>query len=184
MSQLAGNTTFTADELLRMRDDPRGFELVHGHLLEKTASRESSKISGQIIYLLKLVAAKTLEAEVYNSELGYQCFKNDPNHIRKPDVSLVRSERLSALGNVGYMPIPADLAAEVISKNDLEYDVTSKVEEYLANGFRSVWVVDPQSKLVTIHRADGSVTKLRENDTITGESALPTFQCKVAEFFV
>jgi Uma2 family endonuclease len=81
------------------------------------------------------------------------------------------------------MPIPADLVVEVLSPNDHIYDVNKKVELYLACGFRLVWVVDPEVRIVYVHRADGSVTKLHENDEITGEGALPGFRLKVAEFF-
>jgi Uma2 family endonuclease len=81
------------------------------------------------------------------------------------------------------MPIPADLAVEVLSPTDLAYDVAAKIDEYLRNGFPLVWVVEPNTRTVVVHRADGSVTKLRDNDEISGESALPDFRCKVAEFF-
>jgi Uma2 family endonuclease len=61
--------------------------------------------------------------------------------------------------------------------------VNKKVEFYLANGFPLVWIVDPEVKIVYVHRADGSVTKFHEKDQITGEAALPSFRCEVAEFF-
>ena len=81
------------------------------------------------------------------------------------------------------MPIPADLAVEVLSPNDSVYEVNRKVERYLASGFGLVWVVDPEVKIVYVHRSDGTVAKLHETDEITGEAALPGFGRKVAEFF-
>lgn len=36
---------------------------------------------------------------------------------------------------------------------------------------------------VTIYRADGSVAYLHESDEITGEAALPSFRCRVADLF-
>lgn len=81
------------------------------------------------------------------------------------------------------MTIPPDLAVEVISPGDLAYDMAQKIEEYLKNGFRLIWIVYPNTKTVAIHRADGTVSHLHEQDEITGESAIPTFRCKVAEFF-
>ena len=82
-----------------------------------------------------------------------------------------------------YMPIPPDLAVEVVSPNDLATELDIKVEEYLNNGFALVWVVEPATRTVTIHRADGSLARLHAKDEITGETALPSFRCKVAEFF-
>jgi Uma2 family endonuclease len=81
------------------------------------------------------------------------------------------------------MPIPADLVVEVLSPNDHVYNVNQKVEQYLASGFKLVWVVDPALKIVYVHREDGTIAKLREDDEITGEAALPGFRRKVAELF-
>ena len=86
-------------------------------------------------------------------------------------------------GDRGYMPIPADLAVEVVSPNDLAYELAEKVEEYLLAGFGAIWVVHPNLKTVTLYRAGGSVSVLHENDIISGDPALPDFRCRVGEFF-
>jgi Uma2 family endonuclease len=175
----------TADELYAMEDSV-GYELVDGQLRERNVSKESSRIGMEIGRQLGNEAKRTGEAEVYGSDLGYQCFPPESTKdIRKPDASVVRKERLAALpADFGYMPIPADLVVEVVSPNDLAYELNEKVEEYLSAGFPLVWVVDPPRKTITIHRGDGSVTKRHENDEISGESALPGFRCRVAELLV
>jgi Uma2 family endonuclease len=43
----------------------------------------------------------------------------------------------------GHTRIAPDLAAEVMSPNDLAYEVDRKVKEYLAAGVRLVWVINP-----------------------------------------
>jgi Uma2 family endonuclease len=175
--------TYTADDLLQMPDSV-GYELVDGQLRERNVSEESSGVAATNVILLGIEARRTNEAKIYGSDLGYNCFPPDAEkEIRKPDASLIRRERLAALkGRVGYMPIPADLVVEVLSPNDLIRDVNDKVEEYLAAGFGLVWVVDPKQKNVMVHRRDGSVTKVHENEEITGETALPGFRCRVGEF--
>jgi Uma2 family endonuclease len=184
MSTVASKTTFTPDDLIHLPDEGVGYELVDGQLVERNVSKESSRIAMQIARLLANEAAKTKEAEVYGSDLGYQCFPDDRNRIRKPDASLVRKERLQSIEpDPGFMPIPADLAVEVISPNDMWYAVSRKVEQYLSADFRLVWIVDPNTRVVVIHRVDGSVSKLHESDEITGEAALPSFRCRVSEFF-
>jgi Uma2 family endonuclease len=174
--------SYTTDDLLRM-EDSTGFELVDGQLRERTVSKESSRVGVTVARLLANEAARTGEAEVYGADLGYTCFPPDAEkEMRKADVSVIRKERLTGLkDDPGYMPIPADLAVEVLSPNDLIRNVNDKVEEYLSAGFGIVWVVDPVKKHVMIHRRDGSVAKVHENEEITGESALPGFRCLVAE---
>jgi Uma2 family endonuclease len=174
--------SYTAEDLLRM-PDATGYELVDGQLRERTVSKESSRVGLTVGRLLANEAARTGEAEVYGADLGYQCFPPDADkELRKADASVIRREKLAKIhGDPGYMPIPADLAVEVLSPNDLIRDVNDKVEEYLAAGFGIVWVVDPVKKHVMIHRRDGSVAKVHENEEISGETALPGFRCRVAE---
>jgi Uma2 family endonuclease len=83
----------------------------------------------------------------------------------------------------GYVRIAPDLAVEVISPNDLAYEVDDKVEEYLRAGVRLVWVVNPQTRTVRIHRADGSIAQRREGEDLTGDDVLPGFVCPLAAVF-
>jgi Uma2 family endonuclease len=79
--------------------------------------------------------------------------------------------------------IPPDLAVEVVSPNDLAYDVESKVVEYLDANVALVWVIDPEARTVRIYRRDGSISWLREQGELSGEDVLPGFQCRVATIF-
>jgi Uma2 family endonuclease len=175
--------TYTPEALLRL-PDAASYELVDGRLVERNVSAESSRVGLRIGGLLVAEADRTREAAAYGSDLGYRCFLNDPDRIRKPDASVIRKQRLEGVPrNTGYMPIPADLAVEVISPNDLFYEVMAKVEEYLNAGFGAVWVAHPQLKTVTVYKAGGVAAVLHENDQITGEPALAGFRCRVGDFF-
>src|SRR5262249_10914622 len=83
----------------------------------------------------------------------------------------------------GHVTIPPDLAVEVVSPNDLFYEVDRKVQEYLQAGVRLVWVVNPDCRLGWVHRADGSVGCVREQDELTGEDVLPAFRCPLRLIF-
>jgi len=182
MTLLAEKTYTTRDFL----DDPtlRRFELVDGHLRERVMSKRSSAIAGEILGLLRQEAKKAREAKVYPSDLGYDCFPDSTINLRFPDVSLIRSPRDAEVGDdPGFMSIPADLVVEVLSPNDRVNDVDDKIEDYLKAGFNLIWVVNPRRRSVHIYRRDGSEQLLNERDEITGESALPSFRCKVAAFF-
>jgi Uma2 family endonuclease len=173
----------TPEDLLRMQDN-QTLELVDGKIREKEVSQTSSRVGARIIRLLGAVSDQSSEAEIYGSDLGYECFPDDPNRIRKPDVSLIRRDRLKNLkGDHGFMPIPPDLAVEVLSPNDTTHEIGRKIREYRAADFNLIWIVDPELRTVTIYRPEGPITVLQENDDITGETALPTFRCRVGEFF-
>jgi hypothetical protein len=40
------------------------------------------------------------------------------------------------------------------------------------------------SRLVEVHRAQGTGTILRENDALDGEQVLPGFRCRVGDLFL
>lgn len=174
---------FTAADLANL-PDAKSYELVDGELVERHVSMESSEVAARIIRILGNEADRTGEAKVYANDLGFQCYPDDPERVRKPDGSVIRSDRVAALGgDRGYSPVVADLVVEVVSPRDLSYDVAAKVQEYLDAGFPLIWVVHPRVRTVTVYRGDVAVLVRRPGQTITAEPALAAFQCDVARFF-
>jgi Uma2 family endonuclease len=181
-------TTFTPEDLLRMPDG-EDYELVDGKLVERNMGLESSEIAGRIFFLIMLFLRTNRIGRLFPPDATYQCFSAAPNQVRKPDVSFIRLERLP--GNrlpEGHCPITPDLVVEVVSPNDLFYEVEEKVEQYLAAGVPLVWVVHPRNRTVQVRRQrtapQGPVSQLSEGDTISGENVLPGFTCEIREFFL
>ena len=81
------------------------------------------------------------------------------------------------------MIIPPDLVVEVVSPNDLAYEIDEKVQEYLDAGVQLVWVVNPALRTVRIYRADGTISGLHESDELSGENIVPGFHCPIANLF-
>ena len=183
MSSVAINTALTPDDLLAMPDGDR-YELVNGELVECDMAFASGLVAGEMLRQLGNFCADTHLGSVSSSDTGYQCFPDDPMKIRKPDVSVVRKGRLPADQVLeGYVRIAPDLAVEVVSPNDLFFEVEAKVAEYLDANVPLIWVVNPQIRMIAVHRADGSVTKLRDTDELSGENILPGFRCTVKDIF-
>jgi Uma2 family endonuclease len=177
----------TAEDVLSLPNNG-SMEFVNGRIVEKHVSELSADTEAQILFVLKRFTHDDGIAKVYPQSLGYQCFRmlpEDPDRMRKPDVTVIRMERQKALKikDPGYMPISPDLAVEVISRNDLAYEITEKVSEYRAAGFPLVWVVAPIARAVIVHPNPGRPFVLSEDDTIDAPNALPGFSCKVADLF-
>jgi Uma2 family endonuclease len=184
MTQLLPAYSGPSEEELDRLAHVAGIEFVNGQIVEKPVSAESSRVESKINFLLQSHVQRAGGAEVYGSSLGYRCFASEPERFRKPDVSAIRLERLQSLEpDPGLMPIPADLVVEVVSPGDVAADLEKKIEDYLANNFKLIWIVYPNTKTVVIYRGDGSISKLHVKDQISGETALPGFTCNVAEFF-
>ncbi len=184
MSTADVETRHTADELLELPDS-KSFELVDGLLVERNMGLESSWINAQLLILLGVHIRQESLGWLLDSEASYQCFGDDRDTVRKPDVSFIRRGRLKDERlPQGHCRIPPDLAVEVVSPNDRFYDVQAKVADYLSAGVLLVWIVNPADRSVTIY-ADGSdqPVVIRDGDELTGSDVLPDFRCEVKSLF-
>ncbi len=97
---------------------------------------------------------------------------------RSPDAAWVRRDRWDALTAVQkrkFAPICPDFVVELCSPNDDIEDVQAKMQEYLANGIRLGWLIDPETRRVEIYRPNQAVEILHNPATISGEDVLPGF---------
>ena len=182
---IAPSPALTPEELLLMPDEGQGIELVHGELRERNVRLRSSRIAGQIVFYIQSLARASDLGWVFGPGLGYRCFTDDLNRVRRADASFIALDRmpLAAYEDEGHTTTVPDLVAEVVSPNDLSHEVDEKRDEWLAAGVKIVWVVTPGVDTVEVYRQDGGHDFLRINDTLTAEGVLPGFSCPVADLF-
>ena len=70
---------------------------------------------------------------------------------RYPDVSFIRQERLPKKMR-SYPDIAPDLAVEVSSPYDREFEIEAKVKEYQKAGVKLVWAIHTYGRTVTVYR--------------------------------
>jgi Uma2 family endonuclease len=80
-----------------------------------------------------------------------------------------------------FILIP-DLAIEVVSQNDSYVEIQDKVNRYLRDGVRLIWVVDPFSRQVSVYEGERYLT-LGENDTLTGGEVIPDLAINLVDLF-
>ena len=179
----AAPTLLDPDELLAMPDGDR-YELIDGIPVEKAVGAESDYIALAIARLFREHCLDSRQGLAFG-DTGYRCSPTNPQRVRRPDASVILAGRLpNDRPPKGFITIAPDLAAEVISPNDLYEEVEEKVNEYLAAGVRLVWVVSPGSKTVLVRRPDGTAVVVGPDGELSGEGVLPGFACKVADLFV
>ncbi len=171
----------TAEELLKAQDIGR-CELVRGELrMMIPPSAEHGRVTINITGpILTHARAKGL-GTIYAAETGFLLARN-PDTVRAPDVAFVRAGR-GPTPERGYYPGAPDLAVEVLSPDDRPGYVRDKVAEWLEAGSLAVWVVDPRTKIVTVHEPGRAPVALGENDTLRGGDVLPGFALVVARVF-
>ena len=177
----ATKTVYTPEDLLSMPDG-KSFELANGELLERKMGIESSWVAGRLHTRLdQFCEAKNLGWALI-ADAGYQCFPHEPSRVRKPDVSFIRYGRLpDEVLPKGWAKIPPDLAVEVASPNDLAGELDEKLADYDKAGIPLIWVIYLLSRTVMVYRADGTISRLREDDELSGEGVIPGFRCRVRD---
>lgn len=172
----------SADQLLKLREPGCRHELVRGEL-----RRMSNAGWWHGLVAMRLGARMQLHADthrlgaVFAAETGFLLERN-PDTVRSPDVAFVQGSRIPRQRSRGYFDGAPDLAVEVTSPNDTPSAIDEKAHAWLAGGTRLVWVVDPETRGVRVHRP-GSVVDLAPTDELRGEDVLPGFELPIAALF-
>ncbi len=159
------------------------FELVRGEVIEVSRpTRIHGRVCARTAFKLELYAEKRKKGYVVSNDSGV-VLEHDPGTVRGPDVGWYEdAEDFQDLPRK-WGDVPPRVAVEVLSPNDTARYITIKTTDYLDNGVDLVWVIDPESRTITVYSKTG-VKKLTEKNTLTGGDVLPGFRCKVADLFV
>lgn len=156
----------TAADLWRMPAEGARCELVEGQLLMMSpAGGRHGRIALKLGRRLGDHVERYDLGQTYAAETGFLLHR-DPDTVRAADVAFVTHGRLGAWGDEpGYLPLAPNLVAEVVSPADRPAQVADKTRQWLEAGVDAVLVVDPQQRLVQVHRPGRPVA-------ISGESPL------------
>ncbi len=95
---------------------------------------------------------------------------------RSPDLAWVAQERWDALTpeeRQGFVPLCPDFVVELRSPSDSWQRLAAKMDEYMANGCRLGWLIDPQERRMAIYRRDRPIEILTAPALLSGEDVLP-----------
>ncbi len=102
-----------------------------------------------------------------------------PNRaLRSPDASWVLKSRLAELTDEqkrGFTQICPDFVIELRSSSDRLSLLRRKMDEYIANGARLGWLIDPLELRAHIYRPNTPVETLERPQSLSGEPELPGF---------
>jgi Uma2 family endonuclease len=114
-----------------------------------------------------------------------------PNGARRsPDVSWILKSRwnqLSLESKRKFSPLAPDFVIELVSPSDgasSRYkDLQTKMQEYIDNGVRLGWLINPDAKTVEIYRVGQVKEVLQSPYCLSGEDILVNFTLDLAEIF-
>ncbi|MBS9394116.1 MAG: Uma2 family endonuclease [Dolichospermum sp. LBC05a] len=113
--------------------------------------------------------------KAFDSSTG---FKLPNGATRSPNVSWIKMERWNALTpeqRKRFLPLCPDFVIELVSESDDLADTQAKMREYIANGLRLGWLINPKNKQVEIYRQNQEIEVLQSPANLSGENVLPGF---------
>ncbi len=162
------------------------YEIVNGQVVEPPPmSAFESVFANTLAQAIQYHFARAGESGRCVVEVLFR-LQSDPNLQRRPDLALISYERWAKSRPVPWESawrVVPDLAVEVVSPNDLAFEVLEKLDDYFRAGVRQVWVVYPRHGRVFIYTGPKSVIGLDVSGTLDGGEILPGFQLRLAELF-
>jgi Uma2 family endonuclease len=125
---------------------------------------------------------QTRLGKVFDSSTGFKL----PNGAdRSPDISWVSKDRLEALNPdpAKFLPLAPDFVVELRSQSDTLKPLQTKMQEYVDNGVRLGWLIDPKNQQVEIYRLGQEVEVLESPISLSGEDVLPGFSLDLSHLW-
>jgi Uma2 family endonuclease len=144
---------------------------------------ESGRHEADLITDLNIWNRQTNLGVVLSSSTGFKL----PNGAdRSPDAAWVQLERWESLTpeqRRKYPPLCPDFVIELRSETDSLSVLQKKMQEYISNGTRLGWLIDPRNRRVEIYRPHRAVEILESPTSLSGEDVLPGFILQLARIF-
>ena len=174
----------TAEDLLRLDSKGVKGELIRGEFYETmSAGLKHGEVVMKLGFLMGSVVIPGRLGRLAGSDAGV-ILERDPDTVREPDVAFISAARLPLTERVtSYYEIIPDLVVEIASPSDSRREVNDKARMWHSHGVPLVWAAYPETRTIDVHRADGSITTLREDDILDGGEILPGFAVRVSDIF-
>ncbi|MDQ3636258.1 MAG: Uma2 family endonuclease [Acidobacteriota bacterium] len=145
---------------------------------------ETSRKNNEVNFQLTFWAKKDKTGLPFESD-GMFTLPNGAK--RAPDAFWITKEKYFSLTEEEreekFARIIPDFVIELRSKTDNLKTIKEKMEEYIENGVRLGWLIDPYEKQVYIYRQNGEVEILDNPKRVSGEDVLQGFELDLAEIF-
>lgn len=158
------------------------WELIDGKPVEMTpsaglSSMIASRINGYVfVYLLDHPIG-----HAFASDGGFILFP-DRDTVRAPDFAFIQRDRLPKVP-ASFIPMPPDLAGEILSPTDRLSEALAKAAMCLEAGVPLVWLIDPRKRTATVFRQNELPETIGEDGVLTGDEILPGFALPLATLF-
>ena len=175
----------TAEEYVTLSDQGSdcAYELVRGALVVRDpgVSWAHSCVQGKLCRYLDEWMEKFGHGEV---GVEVDCLVGeDPDTVRIPDVAVLLQPFDTENAFLGRVQGAPDIAIEVLSPSNSPQAMRDKTSDYFNAGALRVWIVDPETRTIVIHKADGTTTRFSGTDRLEDPEILPGFALEMRKVF-
>lgn len=181
------------DEFIEQGNSQR-FELINGkRILKMPETFGHSELTRTLFLVLDAHAQSQSQGEVFSNTTFILPNGDDPNWVtgsRIPDLIFYAGNRIAT--NEAEHPdhwgkplaLVPDLVIEVVSPNDKVSEMDEKIDAYLLDGVRLIWVIDPQRRKAVVYAPDAEQPlHLAKDAVLDGGDGLPGFQIVLSKLF-
>ncbi len=142
---------------------------------------ETGDRNSELDYQLRGWNKQTTQGKTFNAATG---FRLPSGATRSPDAAwlqLPRWDSLTLEQQQKFPPLCPDFVVELRSPSDSLQILQAKMQEYLDNGARLGWLIDPENRRVEIYRPNQAVEVVQAPTTLSGEDVLLGFVLDLSE---
>ena len=171
--------TPSVEDFLRTLENDR-CEYAHGEQWEKPLpNKQHARLQSRLSSALVQYGVNSGNGEPF-TEWHHRFGPEGDIRIYVPDIAFVCAPRDTQL--IDYADRASDVMIEIVSPTESARRLTAKVEFYLQNGAKSVWVVDPESRRIDVYAPGQPMRTFGSGDTLT-DAVLPGFELPLLDIF-
>jgi Uma2 family endonuclease len=167
-----------ANDFLRVERDANGEILVMTPAGSKTGRRNA-----YLIQVLGAWADADGRGYAFDSNTG---FTLPDGSMRSPDAAWIQSARWDALSEADqerYSPISPDFIIELRSPSDNITELEAKMEQWMANGAKVAWLIDPERQIVAVYQANSEPDIYHYPTSVQGQGLIAGFELVMARIW-
>ena len=155
--------------------------LVSGEILVMTPSGYKNNLrEAYVVHELFAWAEADGRGEVFSSNAG---FNLPDGSTLSPDAGWVESSRVAALSEQErerFLPFAPDFLIEILSPSDSLSDLDAKMAQWIDNGVRLAWRIDPFGGTVAVYATGAEPVLLVRPMVVEGSGPIAGFRLKMS----
>ena len=146
-----------------------------------SASSETGNLNAEITTEIGLWNRQHKLGHTFDSSTG---FTLSTGAVLAPDTAWIRQDRWDALPAAEkkkFALITPDFIIEFRSEDQSLTELREKMDEYMDNGCRLGWLIDPKNRRTYVYSENGDIQTVQFEDVLDGAEVMPGLSVRLAD---